>query len=271
MKRRDSLYLKVAGFTIAVHLKRAKEDHNGNKLLRRIAYFFNNFLETKPKKIDFVIDIKETSSSTFLVNKSADYLLFLKRFKNKRILTFSHISIAQFETIVLRVLQRLLWKKGFVLHCSAVAYGNEVFIFMEKSGGGKSTLVRLLSKDFLPLADDSLIIKKEKNSYYAWQMPTMKEKMKGIKQGKEIYLVKRIFFLRKAKFIKIEEIKKTHFIVKKIFRQFFTEREYLIKQSKLLFDFIGNLEFYYFYFNKNKKTAIHFRRFINNSCRSQLA
>ena len=265
MKRRDSLYLKIAGFTIAVHLKRAKEDHNGNKLLRRIAYFFNNFLETKPKKIDSAIDIKETSFSTFLVKKSSDYILFLKRFKNKKILTFSHISIAQFETIVLKVLERLLWKKGFVLHCSAVACGDEAFIFLEKSGGGKSTLVRLLSKDFLPIADDNLIIKKEENSYFAYQMPTMKEKMKGIKKGKEIYLVKRIFFLRKAKFIKIEKIKNTHFIVKKIFRQFFTEREYLIKQSKLLFDFITNLEFYYFYFNKNKKTAIYFRRFINNS------
>lgn len=269
MKKKDFLYLKIAGFTIAVYLKRAKRSHHDYKLLRRIANSFNDFLETEPKKIDFTIEIKETDVLTFTFKESPskDYILLLKRFKNKKILTFSYISITQFEAIVFKALVMILWKKSFFLHCSAVAYGNSAFIFIERSGGGKSTLLRLLSKYFFPIADDILIIKKEKKSFFAYQMPMIKEKMKGIRKGKEDrYLVKSIFVLRKEKFIKIEKIENRNFIIKKLFKQLFTEREYLIKHSKLLFDFITNkLKFYYFYFNKTKKTADYFRRFINKS------
>lgn len=266
MKKSDSLYLKIAGFTIAVYFKKGKEKHYIDKIYRQIKHSFENFLETDPKKIDFTIEIIDSHVHvfSFLSKKSYDFILILRHFKNNRFVTFSHISLPQFETIILKVLSMLLLKKGFFLHGSAVAHDNEVFIFTGKSGAGKSTIMRLLSKKFFPIADDSLIIKKEGDDYFAYQTP-FTEKAKWIKRGKERYRIKRIFFLKKAKFIKTKEIRNTQLIIRKIFKQFFTERKYLMEQSKLLFDFINhNVKFYYFYFNKTEDTVIYFSRFTNS-------
>ncbi|MEO0185730.1 MAG: hypothetical protein ABIL20_08045, partial [candidate division WOR-3 bacterium] len=61
---------------------------------------------------------------------------------------------------------------------------------------GKSTAMTLLSKKFLPVASDTVIIKKEKKEFYVYQTPFL-EKDDWVKKDKKKYPLGKIFFLKK--------------------------------------------------------------------------
>lgn len=265
MKTKNVFYLKIAGFIIKIKFKKRRKIWEGGDLREEIQKYFQGFLVSDHKKPDFIIYIEESRHYGILRKKSIDFILFQKRLNNKEILSFSYISKSQFETILSMALNKLLGKRGFIFHASAVAHKDEAFIFAGKPGAGKSTIMKLLSKDFLPIADDGIIIKQENGKYVAYQTP-FTEKEAWIRKGVNRYKIKGIFFLKKANKTMIKKINDNQLIIKKIFGQIFTERDFLVGQTKLIFDFIlKSPRIFYLYFPKNKAIVDFFFRFINRT------
>ncbi len=63
------------------------------------------------------------------------------------------------DRFILRAQLRAVQPNGVVLHASSVAENNSAFLFMARSGGGKSTIMSKLAMErFGAIADDSAVI-----------------------------------------------------------------------------------------------------------------
>ena len=63
------------------------------------------------------------------------------------------------DRFILRAQLRAVLPNGVVLHASSVAEDDSAFVFLARSGGGKSTIMsKLTEKRFGAIADDSLVI-----------------------------------------------------------------------------------------------------------------
>lgn len=268
---RRNAYLKIGGFCIKLKFS-SLNSHPSNKdfviLLTR--YLGGFVLKHKPRIVDFTISFGESNHFYILHKKNMKFIAYFIRLKKKEIATFYYIGLRQFETILSMVLNELLRDSGFILHASAVSEDGRAFLFTGKSGAGKSTIMKLLSKKYNPIADDSIIIKKEGGRFYAYQTP-FTEKEKWIKRGLKQYEIEKIFFLKKSNRVKIEEANGQRYVVNIMLKQLLTEREYLAKQTKIVFDFLSrNSTLYFLWFPKNKKTVDAFSKFSNKTQRHNL-
>lgn len=101
------------------------------------------------------------------------YFLNLAKFKiiNKKI--YYQKSNKQISDTIVRhlflnqVIPYYLSLENLVLHCSAVSYKNKAYLFVGKSGQGKSTIASLLLNHAKLVSDDFVLIKKHKSNYYS--------------------------------------------------------------------------------------------------------
>jgi hypothetical protein len=258
------LYLQIAGFVIKIIFKRVKDFPIiiENEFKNFIKKNFSGFLINEGRA-DFIIQIDPYKHFSALQKKIGEFLFFIKKRTRRKIITFSHISQHQFRLILSLILNELLKNKGFILHASAVAFQNKAYIFMGQPGAGKSTIMKLLSKKFNPIADDSIIIKKENGSYFAYQTPFM-EKEYWIRREKEKYEIGGMFFLKKSRRIKIEKIK-TGFLARKLLNQLRLSQKNLILDTKLLLSFLlkNKNNIYYLFFPKNREILKFFITLVN--------
>lgn len=120
----------------------------------------------------------------------------------------------QFATILKHALYAILQNhQGYILHGSAALINGGVYIFTGNSGAGKSTAVKLLSQNFIPLADDIVILRKENEKWYFYQTPFI-EKNNIQKKSHEPYPLRRVCFLKKSNDFKLTRIRnKIHLLV----------------------------------------------------------
>ncbi len=251
----QTVYLNIAGFNIQIFFHKTKWEFVYKKFIKETFKYYQGFInQNKPRKIDYFIDLKETSSLLTIIKKPQSYFfnLFDKLGKN-RIATFYQISLIQFQMILREILLELLANnQGFIMHGSAVGKDNIGYIFTGRNGAGKSTAMNLINPKYSALADDTVIIKKENGRYYLYQTPFI-EKNNWVKKGQKRYLINKIFFLRKAKFYKIDKIDNKNLLTQKLISQFWTKDEIKNKQFKTLMKFISQFNsFYYLYFAKNR-------------------
>lgn len=213
----------------------------------------------KVKRPDFYIDFIDGLNFDIVSKDSSNklYALFFEEKEPNRIETYNQINIYQFQFILKYVMNKLLIYKGFMIHSSAVNINGNVILFLGKPGAGKSTAARLLWKNYLTLADDSSIIKKGGDgSFCFYQTPFIEKDMWIVKRNNKFSLGK-IYFLRKAKYFKIQKIHNKEYVLKKLTEQIFSVEKYLDQQMKTLFQFVADFnEFYVLYFAKDEKGMI---------------
>jgi hypothetical protein len=256
----DAIFLNIAGFIIKIKFQINEFDYLINIKKNEIKKYYKNFIKKEsPQHIDYeIIFLKNIDLKTLYSDKNKkNYISFYFK-KRKKILTYYHIGIAQFQFLLKEVIFDLLTKnKGFLIHCSAIQKNEKAFIFVGKPGSGKSTIRSILSKKYKPLADDSGIVKKERGKYYFYQTPFLEKK--SIKKNSQKYELGKIFFLKKANFFLIKKIQNKKYILKRMIKQFFYLKEkyddFFIKNALNLLkeDF-----FYFVYFSKrnNKKIIL---------------
>lgn len=142
-----------------------------------------------------------------------------------------------------------------MLHASAVKIDDRALVFVGPPGAGKSTAMRFLSARYQPLADDSIIIKKEKNDFYLYQTPFIETNM--IDKNSNRYQIKQILFLKKDIYFKIKRLKKEK-AVEKLLRQVLTEKESFKTQVKDVARFINMSNFGIMSFPKDQRGLIEF-------------
>lgn len=177
--------------------------------------------------------------------------------KDNLIIASAHLSLYQFSFLLLTLLQRLLSKnQGFILHASASIINGQAYLFLAPSGGGKTTAIRLLSIKYKPLANDAVAIRQEKNNYIVYQTPLLEEFKPKIKNTVKGFSMGKLLLLQKAKFTKIQPLKKTNDLIWKISPQFRTSSRPDKEQMALFLSFMGNNIFYKLYFRKKSSDLL---------------
>ncbi len=249
------LYLKIAGFYLKLEFTEIEASKRKQFLIDLINERYQGFISQEvPRKIDFKITFvfEEKLKSLTSENNS---LLFIKiySFKSKSHLeTYYHISLYHLDLILTHVLQKLLSENsGYFIHTSAVIVNNFAFLFLGKSGQGKSTASQLL-KDYFPiLSDDGAILKKEQMNWYIYQTPFY-EKNKTMKKSPEKFPLGKVFFLNKDNEVSVKKLKDKTQIAEKLIAQIYSQHEDINIQFENLIRFINSSDiFYRLNFNKD--------------------
>lgn len=212
--KKKEIYLNIAGFNIKisllptelVYLKQVIEEQ-----IERV-WLEGGFGTKKKNKVDFEIIVNDFEGTLQIVpkekNKKHFYLTFERDFKERKIKSPYFVSIAALNRALKEIIVYLLSGEGFLLHASAVMdKKGEFYIFMAKSGGGKSTLANILSEDesFDKVADDTLIVRKIDKEWVYYSSPLIeKDELPGYAWTKKA----KIFFVKKGKKAKAKKTTK---------------------------------------------------------------
>lgn len=260
----DSLFLEIAGFIIGIKFYPTEPPFLKEKSFKdRLALYFYGFVTKNVKRVDFWIEVKERKNLEVMIQTvSKKHFLNIYEEERKVLTTFYHLSEVQFSLIIRKICQQLLSKhQGLLIHASASLVKNQAFVFLGSSGAGKSTIIKLLSKTFPALADDSIIIKKEGREYYFYQTP-FREKSFWVVKGSGKFRLGKIFFLKKALKQKIIKLTDKEEISKNFLEQFLTQEANPNTQVGSLLKLISSFNnFYNLYFNlKNPKELVKLLR-----------
>jgi len=252
----NCIYLNIAGFIIKVIFGNTDWDFISNKMIDDIKENLNGFIVKKEdKKIDFTIRFIEKRNFIGKTDKSGHQFVVIFEKKSKKLMdTYYQIGFIQFQFILREVINDLLSENdGYILHASAVSLNNQAYIFLGKPSAGKSTIMKLASKIYKPLADDSVYIRKINNDFYLFQTPMIEKEMIRNKSNKRFF-IKKIFFLKKGKNFLLEAIDIKKKIIQLFFRQIQTNKNLLKKQFPKLVDFVNKKNtFYILTFSKKSK------------------
>lgn len=262
------LYLKIAGIIIQVtfqsHEKLNRQSYPQKLIIDAIKKQYRGFIMHKtPTVIDCRIEFCDILEQT-IQKKGAIYdISFFEEKATNVVLTYYHISIFQFSFIIRKILVAHLKNKGFFLHASASLVKHQAYVFIGRSGAGKTTIMTLLTKMSRPLSDDHVLILKEDNQFYYYQIPFFEKGQAIIKKTSRRHKLGKIFFLKKAGFLKLKHVSEKNIVLHMLLEQRWVDDEHLQKQAKVILDFVSRFShFYYLFFSKNRKKLTEF---INRS------
>lgn len=191
------------------------------KFLLEINKYYIDFIEAigKVGKERYFVVIEE--EKIFLERKGHDVKYCrndfgIKVFFNKRkVYCFVKENIYSFDSMLRVIFSALLVKKGGVLvHSSGIINKNFGYLFIGKSGKGKSTIVKnVLSKKIKILSDELVGMVILNNSVYTFPSPfwgeMWREKEKiCVEKRKKLFKVRKLFFLsehcKNTEFVKVD-------------------------------------------------------------------
>ncbi|MEK7078746.1 MAG: hypothetical protein AAB929_01630 [Patescibacteria group bacterium] len=257
---RQKIILSISNFYIQLDFYPTEWQFIRTRFKNKITTYFSGFVVNQnPNKIDYIIDFIERKDITVIENNNSTnyYAMIYEEMNKRKMISFYHISIFHFQLLLRLITQKLLMhNKGFLLHGSANQINGKVNIFIGNEGAGKSTVIKLLRFHHPAQADDNVIIKKENHSYFFYQTPFI-EKEWWVKKNPSKYQINKIFFLRKARYTRIEKIEDKKYLLKRLVHHFWTDKKYYLMQVPYLFKFIDEFSgFYFLYFEKDKKNLL---------------
>lgn len=230
----NQLNLLISGFYIEINFHKCEWHYAFNKLTNEIINYYSDFIvHDKTKQVNAEINIIQ---KVIIVSKKKRNTLFTELFeqKNNKIITYYQIGIIQFQLIINILLNRLLSQnRGLVLHGSACLVKNKAMVFLGLSGFGKSTLIKMLNRQYPALADDSVIIRKIGEKFYFFQTPVI-EKEDWIKKSKIKYQLGKIFIIKKSSKNLIEKFENQNELIEILLNQLIAEKQYLKKNVQLI-------------------------------------
>lgn len=258
-------HVSIAGFYFKIVFKKIITDKSPlefarQRLMSEVVYFLSSFVSTSiPKKIDASIYFEDDLSLERVKRKTdnSNFVLHYKRKNNNLFITNYHTSIAQFSLLLEDVLNELLLKNdGCGVHASANIINKKAYLFLGKSGAGKSTISALLGKYFRILADDNIILRRINGDYYVFQTPFY-EKSIDIWKSPHAFPLSKVFFLHKGKSMHKKGVKPLS-IEKLLKKQILGFPESDENIAKLIKSKKNKPGFYNLWFTKNEKELYDF-------------
>lgn len=258
---KSSLTLRIAGLNFKLNFLPIESTHLAETFIDSIKRDYSGFI-VKESNIaaDFIVNIVEPDLEMIYMSKQKTYYLNFFRSKGKNTFeTFYRIGPTQFSSFLMQILLRTLGKKdAFILHSSSVKIGNNANLFMAFSGGGKSTIMKFLNDRYTSLADDSVIIKKEKGKYYMYQTPAI-EKEWWIKKGGKRYDLGTLYLINKSESIYEDGPIDKDQAMFRLMNQLMIVEKGSKEQAKRLMEFVKNYhDVRLLYFPKNRDKVLKY-------------
>lgn len=213
----NSFSLNIAGFTIRIILdKHSLLQESTNEMLEftfesDVLYLFHRFIEGNPlKKPDHTIIVQNKASYDLIKRHSDNYKFIFYSWSRNSTTTVCPftLSIWQFQYLIAEIVYSLLEKKGGLeLHCSSVEFNRELYVFLGKSGAGKSTISQLLGNSSRIVSDDKLYVRQIDGVPHGFQLPQVEKNYK-IGKTRFSYPIKGFYFLKKSKIPALSSIEK---------------------------------------------------------------
>jgi len=250
----SELYVKIAGFVLKLMFKvRGKVDARAKKYI--LSYFGPFILQKKVGKVDYSIELLERDGVREIKRKQSIKIkndIFIKLCsedkKKKKITAFFPIVLYDLELILRLIFFNLLKKHhSFCVHSGAALLNKKTaYLFLGESGAGKSTVLKLLKRDMMPIYDDIGFIKKEKNTYSLYAAPYREKNQ--YKKNNSRFIIDKIFIIKKSLHFGIEKVSDTDLslLIKTIASHILVN-----KDRRDILDFIAKHggDFYYLYFS----------------------
>ena len=251
-------YISLCGFTIQFKFEFTDNPYfTYQKRMQDSIMFWYSYCVVKPcRNPDLICEfIHHPSFILYPLGQNKYETLAYEKQKNRLIFSYGVQEYIIFSIIRNEIL-RLMGNHGFVLHCSAVEYKREVYIFLAPSGGGKSTIASLLhSKEIRKYSDDSCIIRKQREGFRVYQAPI--EEKNRILPRKYGFPIKGIYFIKKSKKNRIQLIDGLG-ECQKFIKQIWVLYEKSIPLRELYIPFINKNTWYSCEFTKGKKIKEEF-------------
>ena len=171
-----------------------------SKLISEFKDHTLGFITQEPKnKCDAVIRIINQPNIERVKRKADNYYFIHHYIKKSEVsyITFYQTSNWQLNALLEDILHVLLTKNnGFEIHASSILINDKVYLFLGKSGAGKSTISTFLSSRYKLLSDDMVIVRKYNSKYFVFQTPFF-ERNTSIMKSSGRYPIEKVFFIEK--------------------------------------------------------------------------
>lgn len=149
------------------------------------------FINVKFSKKFFVKD------NRVLLNDNGKLTIKRKDFCFDGNILFIRKDIYSFDSFLRVYISDVLNKhNGLLIHSAGVVFNDRGFLFVSKSGGGKSTIAKIFSNEFPILNDEIIPLIFEKNKIYSFSSPFYGEIRSG---NKFIFVeVSKVFLIKKS-------------------------------------------------------------------------
>jgi hypothetical protein len=195
-------YLSQAGFTLKIVFEPTDQIFIKNEFISIFKKTWKDFLTKKGKKEDFSITVSPGTANLEVIAREAGekyYFLSISRdFKHNKATIYYSGSIRILDTLIKEVFAYLLAKDGFLLHSSTLlGQDKTLYIFLARSGGGKTTTAKLLrGKALTEFSDDIVIVKRTQEGWRYFTPPLVEKERPALRQEAK----KAVFFvIKKAK------------------------------------------------------------------------
>jgi hypothetical protein len=195
-------YYKVAKFIIEVLL-----DNQPNKKLKNMLFnCLSEFsIDKRDNSTDLYLELKNRYESEYVLMNNKVFLKLYEREKPNKFISSAKINPEHLQLLLKNAIKYAMKRhKDFLFHASACLIDNKAVLFTGESASGKSTIVKLLSKNYRPLCDDLAIIRKENNGYVVYQTP-YKEKNRYSKSSQG-YIIDSLYFVHRSNYFRIKPL-----------------------------------------------------------------
>mgnify|MGYP005842429601 CR=1 FL=1 len=232
-----------------------------DKLQREIMMLFRDFVSIeKPKKIDFTIEFRESNILSVIpgIQSKFHFISLYEQKSPTRLRTYYSISTSQFHYIITEILSMLIKDTGFFQHASSIVHNGKAYLFLGKSGAGKTTISTLLRKKFHRFADDLVLVRKIGDVYHCFQNPLW-ERNWWLSKHTESYELGKVFFLRKSKQCSVSGLKNNKQVLELLLGDFTYDGVQVKDKMEIFLKFVSEFNhFYYLDFPKDEKKVVSF-------------
>lgn len=192
------IYLSVGGYIIDIQFGKTDREDKSNHFTSLIKTHFSAFIRPFKKCVaDYTIHVNDIKGLPYHYSNKTAFSSFFIRQSTVSCLTYFHISHYQFAELLKIIVIHLLGTSGFLLHASAISTPYGVVAFAGKEGSGKSTTLAMASKAFASFADDCLIIRKIKNTYFGYVSPHIEKYSANVQKGADGVQLAIVLFIHK--------------------------------------------------------------------------
>ncbi len=245
----EKLTIQIAEFIFEISFEPSEPPFKYDYYYKeKLTNYYKRFIRSEYSgKVHFKIHLsKNLEIESFVRKRKKETFIKLFEYKSKySIKTYYHLSEDQFYLVLRNGLQILLKERnGVIVHGSASVINNKAIIFLGKSGAGKSTIMTILAEKYLPVADDSFIIRKINDTFMVFSTPLI-EKNSWIKKTSKGFPLHAAFFLKKDSSHSIRRLINKDVVFRKFVSQIFSTQNDYENQIKTFFRLVYQENFFY--------------------------